>query len=256
MRGEKNGFGVELKDKDTKKTEDFKCAEGSVSRSAIRDPRSDVRARLHEMGADVVGIADMSLYHGEILGFDEDLKSRFPFAISYGLLVPKGVLETLTDGPTLFYLHHYREVNYRLDTIAYELAKEIERVGFGALPFGASQMVDWQNQKGHISHKHIGVLGGIGWIGRNNLLVNREFGSRIRYNTVLTDMQLEPDEPARFGCGDCAICLSSCPASAITKEPADFDHKGCFAMLQQFKNKRNLGHHICGLCVKACGGTT
>jgi len=213
-----------------------------------------LRERLVALGADVVGVADMSLYDREILGFDEDLRSGFPYAISYGLLVPKGVLDTLTDGPTLFYLHHYRQVNYRLDTIAYELAKEIERSGCRAIPFAASQMIDWQNQKGHISHKHVGVLAGIGWIGRNNLLVHPEFGSRLRYNTILTDLRLEADEPAGFGCGDCTACLTSCPASAITREPADFDHRGCFAMLQQFKNKRNLGHHICGLCVKACGG--
>ena len=112
----------------------------------------------------------------------------YPYAISFGLLVPSGVLETLTDGPTLFYLHHYRQVNYRLDMIAYELAKEIERRGGRALPFAASQMVDWQNQKGHISHKHVGVAAGIGWIGRNNLLVHPHFGARVRYNTVLTDI--------------------------------------------------------------------
>jgi epoxyqueuosine reductase QueG len=164
------------------------------------------------------------------------------------------VLETLTDGPTLFYLHHYRQVNYRLDMIAYEFAKEIERMGCEALPFAASQMVDWQNQKGHISHKHVGMLAGLGWIGRNNLLVHPKFGGRVRYNTILTNMDLTSDNPANFSCGGCTACLSSCPVSAIRHEPADFDHKGCFAALQAFKNKRNLGHHICGLCVKACGG--
>jgi len=135
-----------------------------------------LKSRLRELGAEVVGIADMSLYDREVLGFGEDIRPRFPFAISFGLLVPKGVLSTLTDGPTLFYLHHYRQVNYRLDTIAYEYAKEIEQMGYAALPFAASQMVDWQNQKGHISHKHVGVLAGIGWVGRNNLLVHRDFG--------------------------------------------------------------------------------
>jgi epoxyqueuosine reductase len=223
-------------------------------KSEIGYPTMNVRSHLRERGADIVGVADMSLYDREILGFSEDVKPQYPYAISFGLLVPKGVLETLSDGPTLFYLHHYRQVNYRLDTIAYEFAKEIEATGHRALPFAASQMVDWQNQLGHISHKHIGMLAGLGWIGRNNLLVHREFGGRIRYNTILTDMALEADEPAVFGCGDCRVCVSSCPAEAIKEDPVDFDHRGCFAMLQTFKNKRNLGHHICGLCVKACGG--
>ncbi len=214
----------------------------------------ELRRLLTEMGAEVVGIADMAAYDREILDLGDDVPRRFPFAVSFGLLVPRGVLETLTDGPTTFYLHHYRQVNYRLDMIAYLLAKEIEGAGHRALPFAASQLVDWKNQKGHISHKHVGQAAGVGWIGRNNLLVHPRFGARMRYNTVLTDMPLVPDAPSAFGCGECVACLSACPASAIRHEQGDFDHKGCYEMLTVFKNKRNIGHHICGLCIKACGG--
>lgn len=214
----------------------------------------EMKRRLVEMGADVVGIADMTRYDREIVGIADGVAQTYPAAISFGLLIPKGVLETLTDGPTLFYLHHYRQVNYRLDTMAYLLAKEIEADGHRALPFAASQMIDWQRQLGHISHKHVGVAAGVGWIGRNNLLVHPRFGGRVRYNTVLTDVSLAPDGPLAFGCGDCFACVASCPASAIRQEPAAFDHRGCYEMLQVFKNKRNLGHHICGICVRACGG--
>ncbi|OPY68703.1 MAG: Epoxyqueuosine reductase [Syntrophorhabdaceae bacterium PtaU1.Bin034] len=231
-----------------------KSMSSSIRNSELKTQNLPLVALLKEMGADVFGIADMARYDREILGLGDDISAKYPFAISFGLLVSRGVLKTLTDGPTLFYLHHYRQVNYRLDMIAYLLAKKLEGMGYDALPLAASQMVDWQNQKGHISHKHIGQAAGIGWIGRNNLLVHPRYGSRVRYNTILTNMPLAPDEPAEFGCGWCTACMSSCPASAIREEPADFDHRGCFAMLQVFKNKRNLGHHICGLCVRACGG--
>lgn len=209
---------------------------------------------LSDMGADVVGFADLARYDREIIGLGEGVGKKYPFAISFGLLISKGVLETLVDGPTLFYLHHYRQVNYRLDMMAYLLAKEIEAQGHGALPMAASQMVDWQRQMAHISHKHVGAAAGIGWIGRNNLLVHPRFGARVRYGTVLTDLSLVTGEPLSFGCGDCSACVSSCPAHAIREDSRDFDHLGCFEMLKGFKNKRNLGHHICGLCVKACGG--
>lgn len=222
-------------------------------RGSIVENAREMKGLLMEMGADVVGIADMRQYDRGILGVGP---VDYPRAIAFGLLVPEGVLDTLTDGPTLFYLHHYRQVNYRLDTIAYLLAKEIEVGGHRALPFAASQMIDWQRQLGHISHKHAAVAAGLGWIGRNNLLVHPQFGSRLRYNTVLTDIDLETDEPLDPGCGECKACISSCPASAIGEEQTDFDHRGCYEMLQTFKNKRNLGHHICGLCVKACKGMT
>jgi len=96
--------------------------------------------------------------------------------------------------------------------IGYLLSREIEKKGYKAIPFAASQVIDWQNQKGHISHKHIGVIAGTGWIGRSNLLIDPVFGAQARYNTVLTDMPLMVDKPLERGCGDCMACVAVCPA--------------------------------------------
>jgi epoxyqueuosine reductase QueG len=209
---------------------------------------------LVSQGVDVYGIGDMSLYGREILGLDDALKERLPFAISLGLVLAKGVLDTIIDGPHLLYLHHYRQLNYRLDMLGYLLSREIEKRGHIALPFAASQLIDWKNQKGHISHKHIGVASGLGWIGRNNLLVHPIFGSHVRYNTVLTDMPLIADTVLNTNCGKCTNCIDKCPAGAISNEPSEFNHMACYDMLTYFKNKRNIGHHICGICVRACMG--
>ncbi len=203
---------------------------------------------------DAAGIGDMSFYDRELLGLDESTKERLPFAISFGLVLSKGIMDTIVDGPHLLYLHHYRQLNYRLDMIAYLLSREIEKKGYVALPFAASQLIDWKNQKAHISHKHVGVVAGLGWIGRNNLLVHPVYGSHVRYNTVLTDMPLSAGGKPDRDCGTCMACVNECPAGAIKDEPSQFDHHGCYEMLTQFKNKRNLGHHICGICIKACRG--
>jgi len=209
---------------------------------------------LTDLGTDVSGIGKMSLYEKELVGLDNSIKERLPFAVFFGLVLTKGILGAVTDGPNPIYLHHYRQLNYRLDMIGYLLSKEIEKKGYTALPFGASQVIDWRNQKGHISHKHLGVLSGVGWIGRNNLLVHPVFGSRVRYNTVLTNMPLITDKPLEMDCGNCRACIDKCPAGAIKETQSLFDHKGCYEMLTEFKNKRNLGHHICGICIEACKG--
>lgn len=232
--------------------EDKRIAADSTSQPA--GPAAGILEYLRQQDVDVMGVADMDRYGKEILGLGDGLSKEYPRAICFGMAVSRSVLDTLTDGPTIFYLHHYRQINYRLDMISYLLGREIERRGFRALPIAASQMVDWQDQKGHISHKHVAVLAGLGWTGRNNLLVNPGFGAQLRYNSVLTDMPLEADAPLAFGCAQCHACVRVCPAGAIKEEPADFDHKGCFAKLKAFKNERNLGQHICGICVKACGG--
>lgn len=220
----------------------------------MEDFNSRIETILRENETDVSGIADMSLYTRDLVGLDPSLKSQLPRAVIFGLALSNGVLSTVPDGPNQLYLHHYRQLNYRLDIIAYKLSREIEGQGFRALPFPASQVVDWQNQQGHLSHKHIGALAGIGWIGCNNLLVSPDFGSQMRYNTVLTDMPLVADKAEHRDCSGCTDCLNVCPAAAIHETPALFEHIKCYEMLNKFRKERNIGHHICGICVSACRG--
>jgi epoxyqueuosine reductase len=205
-------------------------------------------------GVDVYGVADFTSYNKEMVGIDENTRSQYRYAICFGLVLSKGVLSTVLTGPNPLYLHHYRQSNSRLDGIAYSLSREIEKRGYRSLPFAASQVVDWRKQKAHISHKHIAELAGIGWIGRNNLLIHPALGAHVRYNTVLTDMPLDAGKPLATGCGECRKCIAVCPGSAIKDKPSDFDHMECYNMITQLKNKSNVGHYICGICVEACKG--
>ncbi len=213
-----------------------------------------ISAYLEAEGFDASGVGHLAAYDQELVGLDETIRKRYTYAISFGLLLSQGIVDTLLEGPNPLYLHHYRQLNYRLDMVAYLLGKEIEKRGHRALPFAASQLVDWRNQRAHISHKKVGEIAGLGWIGRNNLLVHPVFGSRLRYNTLLTDMPLVPDTPIQRGCEDCTTCIGRCPAQAIKEDPSMFDHQGCYDMLKKFRNERNLGHHICGICIAACRG--
>ena len=74
----------------------------------LTEPTEFIRKALGDMGANVMGFADLAR---EIVALGEDVSKKYPIAISFGLLVSKGVLETLIDGPTSLYLHHYRQVN-------------------------------------------------------------------------------------------------------------------------------------------------
>lgn len=214
----------------------------------------EIAAMLEEFKVDLFGIGDMSLYDSSLVGIDDKVKEELPFAVFFGLVLSKSILDTITDGPTQLYLHHYRQLNYRLDMIGYLLSREIEKKGYKAMPFAASQVVDWQKQRGHISHKKIGVIAGTGWLGRNNLLINAEFGAHGRYNTVLTDMPLTAGKPLDQGCGDCMACVDTCPGQSIKEDASLFDHKGCYEMINKLRKERNIGHHICGICVSACRG--
>jgi epoxyqueuosine reductase QueG len=174
--------------------------------------------------------------------------------ISFGYRLSDVVLDGIEDHPTRSYQYHYRQVNILLDQIGLRIAGYIQEAGHRVFPVPSSQVVDWSRFLGHISHKAIGRLAGLGWIGRNNLLVNSQYGSRVRYASVLTDMTLPHDRPVEMGCETCRRCITACPGGAIGEEPSDFDLAGCVETMDRLRKPANIGSRICGICVKVCSG--
>jgi epoxyqueuosine reductase len=205
------------------------------------------------LGGDLFGVADLSQTPMITYELDEDLLRKLPFGISIGVRLADAVLEDIEDHPTLLYLHHYRQANYLLDRIALDVTALIQRAGGKAIPIAASQIVDWENQRGHLSHKALAQAAGLGWRGRNNLLVNPAYGARIRLVSILTDLPLQTDRPLDNSCDTCRRCIAACPAGAIKEKVDEFDYLGCFEKLKEFRNTYNVGQYICGVCVKACG---
>lgn len=216
--------------------------------------KDELKQFAHDLGASLFGIACVKSIKKEFLFFGETLKD-LDYTISLGLRLSDSILEDITDFPTKIYFHHYRQANAILDQIAFKVSNFIQDKGYKALPVPASQIVDWEKQLGHLSHKKIGEMAGVGFIGRNNLLVNPDIGSRFRLVTILTNMPLEPDKKLKESCGECRACVSVCPAAAIKEEKEDFDHIKCFEKLKEFRNKRLVDQFICGVCVKTCKGT-
>jgi epoxyqueuosine reductase QueG len=204
-------------------------------------------------GADLFGVADINSIKQEFL-ISDSAKKKIKRAICLGVRVSRAVLDEIQDSPTKIYYHHYRTLNSFLDHLALRLSSFIQNEGFFALPIPASQIVDWQKQSAHLSHKKVGYLAGLGWIGRNNLLVNEKFGSQLRLVTVLTDMDLETDKPSKKDCGNCQLCIEVCPVKAIKENKEDFDQLKCFEQLKEFQKQRIVDQYICGICVRACCG--
>lgn len=175
-------------------------------------------------------------------------------AISLGLPLSEAVLNSVVDQPTLLYKWHYRQANAQLDRLAFMLSIRIQEAGFRALPIAASQVIDFQRQIGHVSHRHVAIQAGLGWLGRNNLLVTQKYGSHLRLVTVLTSLLLPEGEVQEFQCGECVACVHACPVKAIGNEASAYNFRKCFDLLDYFCKKKSLNLHICGICVKACRG--
>ena len=230
-----------------------------MARFSGNDTFERIKEIAEDAGADLVSAGRVSegltaTFHSSV----SNVLKNFTNVVVVGVRLSPSVLDTVETAPTWSYYHHYRTVNQALDQIALRVASECMRMGARAYPIPASQILDWERLKGHLSHREAAASVGLGWWGRNNLLVNPRFGSQVRYTTILTDLDVEATAPYTdeelSGCGDCFQCLEACPVGAIGMNPEEFNLDKCTAQLRRFSKSEKLNTLICGLCIRVCPG--
>lgn len=69
-----------------------------------------------------------------------------------------------------------------------------------------------------LPERYIAFKSGIGFIGKNNMLINKKYGSYVVLGEIITDLDVESDKPICNACGNCDICLKACPTKSISSK--------------------------------------
>lgn len=176
--------------------------------------------------------------------------------------VPKNIVKDLQTAPTKEYYDAYYALNAMLDDIVTYGAEFLRENGYQAYANTTKVVRKDDNWCTPLPHKTMGTRAGLGWIGKSCLLVTKEYGSAVRLSNLLTNAPLPADEPINESrCGECTICVQSCPAGALTgalwntstKREELFHKEVCKEMqIKRMKAATGIETDLCGLCFAVC----
>lgn len=211
-----------------------------------------IKAKAKELGAAVCGIGSLDIFKGE--NIQKDPKMILPNAkciIGFGFSVPKGLYMTM-DIKSQFYTYTTMGVKYIDEEMAeiflLKIGGIIEDAGYDACLQKSIPNLRIKGDKTtnpevmdtyELIHAEAVEDGkpapdviidfgkaaktcGIGEMGLNGKIINREYGPFMRYCFIITDAPLEIDEPLNETvCDNCGECIKACPGKAITENGLD-----------------------------------
>lgn len=112
---------------------------------------------------------------------------------------------------------------------------------------------------GELHDRAVAERAGIGFTGKNSTLITEEYGSYVYLGEMITNIPFEPDEPLEEGCGDCNICVDTCPTGALV-QGGQLNASQCIAyqtltkdyLGDEFRSKIGNRLYGCDTCQVVC----
>jgi len=111
-----------------------------------------------------------------------------------------------------------------------------------------------------LAERALAARAGLGFIGKNHVLINPALGPQIFLGEIITTLKLQPDESIAGECSNCSECIDTCPAGALSPD-GQFDANKCISYLTiEYKDRipadlaEKIGDKLfgCEKCILAC----
>lgn len=212
----------------------------------IKENTNFVKSKAYELGFDFCGVAKAGFLEEEaplleawlnnhMHGKMQYMENHFDKRLDPAKLVPgaKSVVSLLFN----YYPEKElpKENNYKIAKYAYGkdyhfvLKKKLKSL-FSAIKEQIGTSIEGRVfvDSAPVMDKAWAKRSGLGWIGKNTNLINKQSGSYFFIAELIIDLELEPDGPVNDFCGNCTKCIDACPTGAIP-EPYVVDGSKCIS---------------------------
>lgn len=145
------------------------------------------------------------------------------------------------------YAREYHKLNTLLNAISRDIANHFEGLPISAtVERVAVKNVDEYYEMA-VSHRTIAENAGLGWRGKNGLVINERLSCALRFASVITRLPFIYGRKVETMCGECEACLEACQFLRNKDQLRDY-RESC----RRYILKLDLEGMVCGKCVKAC----
>src|SRR5205814_1648493 len=145
--------------------------------------------------------------------------------------------------PRYTWRNAYAELREKLDVLGQKLG-------------GTYRVLVDENQ--HVD-REAAARAGVGFYGKNTMIITRRHGSWVVLGTLVTDVEIEATPRLELDCGDCRLCIDACPTGALD-EPGVLDSTRCLSYWTQSRSeipeeyREALGDQVygCDICQDVC----
>jgi epoxyqueuosine reductase QueG len=206
------------------------------------------------LGADLCGIASVERFKEAPKGFHPtDIYKDCKSVIVFIKRIPS---ESLFISNCIPYTYVNNVITQKVDELGFEVSLQLEKQGVMSVPIPSDDPYEhWDPESFYgraiLSLRHAGYLAGLGVLGKNTLLMNKEFGNMIQIGAVLVQAEVEEDPIATYeGCpSKCNLCIESCPVKALNGRTVN---QQLCRSLSNFKSEKGYILKKCNICRKVC----